>query len=304
MDQSQLLVKNTFLQVDEDSSAHELPRAYSDQSHARKKAEFVVSPKEPIFASIPEDSSEVLESSSSGSRGLDINELHSLRTISRPEAKFAPPMMSHVVPIPAPIAAPIMIGNHKWHPESVSMGTLSSDGKAFTKLEYGGRLSMVTESEVHHSHGIQRYLVYVEEGPVSVADGFGYVFSDTLPCKKNIQKIDSIFISKKGKIGSRVHNEMQILNSGSIGSIEVGSIVEMTIDLDALEAVFSIYQSPRGLDMNTLSILVRNEHSLSAWLVGRSSAIQLAPLVKRTETGEAGYFCAVLKNTSTKIRFL
>jgi hypothetical protein len=307
MEAGHVLVKNTFLQVEEDVGEDELPRAYSDQSHARKRVDFLVEPKQPIFAPIPEESTESLGSRTSSSGGaLDFDELKSLRTMSRPEEKF----VGGFVPTPTPYiyvppqspTAPV--GEYKWQEESVSMGVLSPEGKSFTKTEFGGRLSLVTESEVRRD-GVHRYMVQVESGPVSVADGFGFVFSDSLPCKKNIQKIDSIFISKRGKICSRVHSEMEILNgsgNNQLGSIDVGAIVELVIDLDALSASFGIYQPPRGLDPATMSILVRNEHSLSNWLVGRSASIPIDSLVKKA--GHAGYFCAVLKNTETTVRFL
>jgi len=162
---------------------------------------------------------------------------------------------------------------------------------------------MVTESNIHKS-GIYRYAVYIEDGPMSVADGFGFVFSNALPCKKNIQKIDSIFINKKGKICSRVHNEMEMLNSGgSIGNIDVGSILEIVIDLDNLVATFSLYNPPRGIDVESLSILVRDERTFSNWLVGTATA-SLESVVEKTGGKVIGHFCAVLKNIDIKVRFL
>ena len=160
---------------------------------------------------------------------------------------------------------------------------------------------MVTESSVH-STGVQRYVVLLEEGPVSVADGFGFVLSPSLPCKKNIQKIDSIFLNKKGKICSRIRNELEMLNNTSIGNIEVGSVVELVVDLDTLTASFAIYSPPLGIDQESLSILVRDEHSMSNWLTGSASA-SIESVVSRTGS-RTGHFCAVIKNKHTTIRFL
>ena len=180
------------------------------------------------------------------------------------------------------------------------MGVLEDGRKSFTKLEFEGRLSMVTDSRVFRE-GVQRFLVLVETGPLSVADGFGFVFSDSLPCKKNIQKINSVFINRRGKICSRIHNEMEILNDRSIGSIEVGSLIELVVDLNRLESTFTLYSPPKGIDSATLSILVRDDRSFLNWLVGTWTC-SLEKLVAQTD--KAGHFCAVLKNKFTKLRFL
>ncbi len=184
------------------------------------------------------------------------------------------------------------------------MGKLSVNMKEFTKLEYDGRLSMVTESVVHRS-GAHRYLVSIPEGPLSVADGFGFVFSGTLPCKKNIQKIESVFLNRKGRICSRTGNELEILNGASIGTIQVGSIVELIVDLDSLEATFSLYSPPPGMDAETLSILVRDDKTFCNWLTG-SARISMRSILDRTENASkhVGHFCAVLKNINTTVRFL
>jgi hypothetical protein len=235
---------------------------------------------------------------------LGSEELKSLRTLSRPEQQLlaafllppTPQQISHLVPAPILPRAPrstledCEIGDFRWHDESLTMGKLDKDGKAFTKLEFDGRLSMVTESSIHKA-GKYRYAVYIEEGPMSVADGFGFVFSNSLPCKKNIQKIDSIFVNKKGKICTRVHNEMEMLNTESIGNIEVGSILELIIDLDSQLASFSLYNPPKGLDSDTISILCRDETASLESVVEKTGRV-------------IGHFCAVLKNCNIRVRFL
>ena len=312
--QNNLHIKNTFIEVSSKEEEEALPRAFSDQSHTRRNADVVVPFASKIIA-IPEEASE-----SSSERGdgqmhrLPSEELESLRTMSRPLDIWRVPVppafmgkdqLGDMVPnneygMGTRTLVPIPVGDFRWHDESATMGSITDGGKAFTKKEFDGRLSMLTESSLHKS-GVYRYVVFVEEGPMSVADGFGFVFSNALPCKKNIQKIDSIFINKKGKICARIHNEMEMLNTNSIGTIDVGSIIEMVVDLDRLETGFSLYQPPRGLDAATLSVLVRDEGTFTNWMVGTASA-SIESVVKKT--GKVGHFCAVLKNINTKLRFL
>jgi hypothetical protein len=316
--QNNLLIKNTFIEVTSEPREDILPRAFSDQSHARRHKEVVV-PLATKIVGIPEEASE-----SSSERGelpsnrLSSQDLVSLRTASRPyEASQIHVVQNSQLPMtmtPGHLVStyiggktvepktqqPLPVGDFRWHDESSTMGSLSESGKAFTKKEFDGRLSMVTESSIHKS-GVYRYIVYIEEGPMSVADGFGFVFSNALPCKKNIQKIDSIFINKKGKICARIHNEMEMLNTNSIGTIEPGSIIELIIDLDNLDATFSLYSPPRGVDPSDLSILVREEGTFSNWMIGTATS-SIESTVKKT--GKVGHFCAVLKNVNTKLRFL
>ena len=316
--QNNLHIKNTFIEVPDEHTEDLLPRAFSDQSHSRIQKDVVV-PFSTKIVGIPEEASE-----SSSERGefpsnrLSSEELYSLRTASRPHEAWQHTMIpnSHSsVALPPrqlvssyiggtsvqpKIHQSIPVGDFRWHEESATMGLLSDSGKAFTKKEFDGRLSMVTESSIHKS-GVFRYVVYIEEGPMSVADGFGFVFSNALPCKKNIQKIDSIFINKKGKICARIHNEMEMLNTNSIGTIDVGSIIELIIDLDNLEGTFSLYSPPRGVDPADLSILARDEGTFSNWMIGTATSCIESTIKK---TGKVGHFCAVLKNVNTKLRFL
>ena len=320
MDSGNLLVKNTFIQVADDegdaASSEYLPRAFSDQSHVRKHYEAMPS-LQPSFGGIPEHPDDNMSDHTEGMERLDSGDLERLRTLSRPTGYFGafpglhPPLMSmlNLAPVPSIPTIPLKvavppIGEHRWHEESGKMGNLTSGRKEFTKIEFDGRLSMVTESVVHNS-GIARYLVQIVTGHVSVADGFGFVFSNTLPCKKNIQKIDSVFLNQKGRLCSRTGNELEIHNSSSIGTIEVGSIVEICVDMDSLEAGFSLYSPPRGVDSQTLSILVRDDKTFSNWLVG-SASLSMQPIIAKTELGNnpAGHFCAVLKNKNTTVRFL
>merc|ERR1719361_394054 len=51
---------------------------------------------------------------------------------------------------------------HRFHNETSRTGTLSEDGRRFTKEEFKGRLSVVTESEVRR--GVLRYAVQFTAG--------------------------------------------------------------------------------------------------------------------------------------------
>lgn len=313
-----LHIKNTFIEVDQEDASDLLPRAFSDQSHARRQHGIPV-PLEPSIACIPEEPSDTLSEKTESLQRLDTQELRSLRTISRPDVypgihySFLPPRASpSVSPFPpfsmpvqnlAPAVKAVPIGACQWHEESRSMGSMDLGKKTFTKKEYDGRLSMVTEAKVHPG-GVHRYVVYIEEGPVSVADGFGFVFSSTLPCKKNIQKIDSIFLNKKGKVCSRIANELEMLSTNSVGYIDVGSIVELVVDLEKLECTFAIYSPPRGIDAESLSILARDDKTISTWLIGTSSASIRSVVERLSGQVPTGHFCAVIKNIGTTVRFL
>jgi len=161
----------------------------------------------------------------------------------------------------------------EWHEETASMGELSANRKEFTKFEFDGRLSMVTESEVR-SQGIVRYLVHLTSGELSPADGVGFVFSDRLPCRMNIQLIDSIFISRRGLICTRVHDG-PMLKHGSICPLLIGMSVELVVDLDRGFAQFAVHQPGACLGYET---------------------VEFGALAKRK-----GFLCAVLKNAGVTL---
>merc|ERR1712190_2803 len=92
---------------------------------------------------------------------------------------------------------------HSFHQETLDMGQVNPDFRMFTKVGYEGRLSVVSESQVH-TNGCHRYLVQFTSGELSRADGVGFVFSPRLPCAKNIQRIVSIFVNQSGRICMRV----------------------------------------------------------------------------------------------------
>uniref|UniRef100_A0A7S2VH73 Uncharacterized protein n=1 Tax=Zooxanthella nutricula TaxID=1333877 RepID=A0A7S2VH73_9DINO len=128
---------------------------------------------------------------------------------------------------------------HAFHPETREMGIVAPDFRTFSKVGYEGRLSVVSEKEVH-TDGVQRYLVQFSAGELSRADGVGFVFSPRLPCAKNIQRIVSIFVNQRGRICMRVFADI-VRASAYVKPLELGDWVEMAIDLDERVATFNIW---------------------------------------------------------------
>jgi len=128
---------------------------------------------------------------------------------------------------------------HSFHREVHAMGSVSEDFRRFTKEGYEGRLSVVSESRVHDG-GVHRYLVQFASGNLSKADGVGFVFSPTLPCKKNIQRIVSVFINQRGRICMRVCEDI-LRASARVRALKCGDWVEMIMDLDRHTVSFSIW---------------------------------------------------------------
>ncbi|CAE7028254.1 unnamed protein product [Symbiodinium sp. CCMP2592] len=120
------------------------------------------------------------------------------------------------------------------------MGIVQPDFRQFTKVGYEGRLSVVSESQVHQD-GLQRYLVQFTSGELSRADGVGFVFSQRLPCAKNIQRIVSIFVNQRGRICMRAFAELERA-SAFVKPLELGDCVEMAIDLTNQVCCFNIWE--------------------------------------------------------------
>jgi len=154
-------------------------------------------------------------------------------------------------PPPPPLGQGPPIGMlHSFHQETRDMGVVTPDFRQFTKVGYEGRLSVVSEREVH-TDGKHRYLVQFTAGGLSRADGVGFVFSPRLPCAKNIQRIVSIFVNQRGRICMRVFADI-IRASAYVKALELGDWVEMSIDMDERVAVFNIWpNSPSGWPEST-----------------------------------------------------
>jgi hypothetical protein len=141
--------------------------------------------------------------------------------------------------LPALGTGPCLGYSHHFHQETRNMGTISEDYRQFTKVGYEGRLSVVSESQVH-DNGMQRYLVQFAGGELSRADGVGFVFSPRLPCAKNIQRIVSIFVNARGRICLRVFADI-VRASCFIKPLQCGDWVEMAIDLPNCVATFNVW---------------------------------------------------------------
>jgi len=129
---------------------------------------------------------------------------------------------------------------HSFHQETKGMGIVQPDFRQFTKVGYEGRLSVVSESQVHQD-GLQRYLVQFTSGELSRADGVGFVFSQRLPCAKNIQRIVSIFVNQRGRICMRAFAELERA-SAFVKPLELGDCVELAIDLTNQVCCFNIWE--------------------------------------------------------------
>lgn len=127
---------------------------------------------------------------------------------------------------------------HTFHQETKGMGMVRPDFRQFTKVGYEGRLSVVSESQVHQD-GLQRYLVQFTAGELSRADGVGFVFSQRLPCAKNIQRIVSIFVNQRGQICMRAFAEIERAEA-YVKPLELGDCVEMAVDLSQQVCTFNV----------------------------------------------------------------
>eukprot|EP00927_Polykrikos_kofoidii_P025756 TRINITY_DN2307_c0_g1_i1.p1 TRINITY_DN2307_c0_g1~~TRINITY_DN2307_c0_g1_i1.p1 ORF type:complete len:595 (-),score=115.08 TRINITY_DN2307_c0_g1_i1:183-1862(-) len=147
-------------------------------------------------------------------------------------------MSSSPTPMPAGVLGDRL---HRFHREAASFCTTSSDMRTFAKgSRYQGRLSTVTEAEVHRG-GVHRYHVEITGGKISRADGIGFVFSPRLPCTKDIQKIVSVYLNHHGESGMRLYGETQTFRH-RVPRLRVGDVVEMEIDLDARVVQFGVWR--------------------------------------------------------------
>mmetsp|Transcript_306 Transcript_306/g.1045 ORF Transcript_306/g.1045 Transcript_306/m.1045 type:complete len:714 (-) Transcript_306:291-2432(-) len=133
---------------------------------------------------------------------------------------------------------------HSFHSEFSTMGQLRADARQFTKQAYEGRLSVISESQVH-TGGVHRYLVQFSKGELSKADGVGFIFSPRLPCKKNIQRIVSIFANQHGQICMRIFENL-LRADVCVEPLKLGDWVEMVMDLDNQTVTFSIWPGTEG----------------------------------------------------------
>ncbi|CAK0797006.1 unnamed protein product [Prorocentrum cordatum] len=133
---------------------------------------------------------------------------------------------------------------HKLHRDAQDSGTVNEDSRTFTKQSYNGRLSVITEDQVHSS-GVLRYAITFASGELSSADGVGFVFSERLPCPKNIQKLVSIFVNRTGRICMRALSNVVRYDVG-VKQLEVGDWVELTVDMEGRTAEFTVWDADNG----------------------------------------------------------
>lgn len=170
---------------------------------------------------------------------------------------------------------------HHFHVETRGTGELSGDCRTFTKKEYQGRLSVITEAEVHSS-GVTRHVVQFTSGELSAADGVGFVFSRTLPCPKNIKRITSIFVNRSGRICLRGGSDV-VRSNTSVSKLKVGDWIEMIVDLHKTVATFTVWPA-------------NGASPTSAVFAFGSALVDLNIQVARAGQPLCGYLACVVQN--------
>jgi hypothetical protein len=132
---------------------------------------------------------------------------------------------------------------HRFHPKAALTG-LAADFRSFTKLQGKGRLSILSENEVRYN-GIHRYMVRFTSGELSNADGVGIIFSNELPCPKNIQRITSVFVNRTGRICIRANADVERCDI-CVKSLELGDWLEVISNFDDQIITFSVWPRSGG----------------------------------------------------------
>jgi len=167
---------------------------------------------------------------------------------------------------------------------------ISNDARQFTKTEFQGRLSLVTEDELH-STGTMRYVMQFTSGELSSADGLGFVFSSTLPCPKNIQRIVSIFVNRAGRICMRAHDEVKRSDLG-VKRLELGDWVGVEVDLEEKVATFTVWPKHGGKPSNA-------SFAFGQILAQLNQKNVKARAPERPQV--TGHFACVIKNTGVTV---
>ncbi|CAK0848103.1 unnamed protein product [Prorocentrum cordatum] len=175
---------------------------------------------------------------------------------------------------------------HKLHRDAQDSGIVNEDSRTFTKQSYHGRLSVITEDQVHSS-GVLRYAITFASGELSSADGVGFVFSDRLPCPKNIQKLVSIFVNRTGRICMRALSNVVRYDVG-VKQLEVGDWVELTVDLDGRIAEFTVWDAEDG-------------SSSSASFAFGAALKQMEHAMSNLPQASCGYVACVVKNVGVTV---
>eukprot|EP00929_Paragymnodinium_shiwhaense_P000398 TRINITY_DN100654_c0_g1_i1.p1 TRINITY_DN100654_c0_g1~~TRINITY_DN100654_c0_g1_i1.p1 ORF type:complete len:478 (+),score=110.65 TRINITY_DN100654_c0_g1_i1:69-1436(+) len=184
---------------------------------------------------------------------------------------------------------------HCFHKESSGFGSVSADFRQFTKGQgYEGRLSVLSEATVHRG-GVHRYLIQFTGGPLSKADGVGFVFASRLPCTKNIQKIVSVFLNQRGRICMRIFGDI-VRASGHVRAVEIGDWVEMSIDLERSTAIFKIWPcNPMGWGPP----MAGKPSSIAEFNYGK----KLGKAAPKPVDLTVGHFACVIQNVGVTVTF-
>jgi len=196
--------------------------------------------------------------------------------------------------MPSNVSLPL--GNkHSFHQETKGMGIVRPDFRQFTKVGFEGRLSVVSESQVHQD-GLHRYVVQFTAGELSRADGVGFVFSQRLPCAKNIQRIVSIFVNQRGRICMRAFSEIERAEA-FIKPLEVGDCVEMAVDLTQQVCTFNVW--PAWSVVNWPATMGRPVSTAEFSFGSRMAALSQA--AEKTVKLNVGHLACVVKNVGVTI---
>lgn len=176
---------------------------------------------------------------------------------------------------------------HRFHRETETMGDLSADAREFKKEFFSGRLSVITEDQIH-SKGIMHYCVQFTGGELSAADGVGFILSSKLPCPKNIQRIVSIFANRLGRICIRAQSEV-IRSDVGVRPMEIGDWVAVTVNLDESVAEFAVWPGGGG------------QPSRATFHFGNALDTMRARIPGIPKT-TSGYFACVVKHVGVSVK--
>lgn len=170
--------------------------------------------------------------------------------------------------------------NLHWHPSSLASGDLSGSDRCFMKKHFDGRLSLITEHEIRWD-GVHRYCVRFTGNELSMADGVGFALAKRLPCPRNIQKIHSTFVSKRGYLCSRSGESVMRRTMGLPG-LETGKLIMVTVNVDEGWVQFEVENREGAM---TAAKIPLHQHA-------------------RPGTRYHGAFCAVIKHEGVGIDFV
>lgn len=187
-------------------------------------------------------------------KGKDIHSIQEHRWATRKtEVDLGQQILLDLRPRVIVSQGPHFAARHRFHAETAKMGLMAPDLRTFTKEQFHGRLSVITEDRVK-VEGLHRYSVQFCSGELSSADGVGFIFSEKLPCPKNIQKIVSIFVNKTGRIFMRAHAEVLRSDQMMLKPLELGDWIELEMNLEERCATFTVWPVDRALHASCVTL--------------------------------------------------